>query len=123
MNSGESMIVVITRMKVKPEQEKDFVSAIRSMLEPTRVEPGCVSYRFVRDINDPLSYLLIEEWEDRESIKKHILSRGFRRLLGLMDLLDAPPDVKFHSVSSTAGLEYVSNVFESNVYSEKKTEV
>ena len=110
-------VVVVTRMHVKPEQEKDFVATIRNMLEATRVRPGCVYYWLTVDADTPLTYCLVEEWEDKAALDKYITSTAYRRLLGLMDLLDAPPVVRFHTVVSTSGLEYVSEVFNSSIRS------
>jgi quinol monooxygenase YgiN len=104
------MIIGTLRMTVRPEERDGFLKAIRCMLEPARVEPGCMSFNFYQDIKDENTFILVEEWETNADFDNHIRKDGYKKLLLLMDLLSEKPDIKINTVSQRGGLEYVENV-------------
>jgi len=101
------MILVTLRMKVRAEKRDEFLRAMRSMLEPTAVEPGCLSCRFYQDTENTNAFTFVEEWESQADLERHLRTDTFRMLLFLMDLLTEPPEIKFNAVSSTAGMEAI----------------
>jgi quinol monooxygenase YgiN len=109
----EHVIIATVRMRISPEQENDMVATIKGVLEPTRVESGCIDCRFYRDVEDSGLFILTEKWENESTLVRHIMTKRYRRLLGLMDLLEEPPIVRFHTVTLTEGLEYVAEKYES----------
>lgn len=108
------MIIVTLRMVVLPEKRGDCLKLIRCMLEPTRVQPGCLSFHFYQDVENDNAFILLEEWTTRETLEGHIREKNYRKLLTLMDFLSEPPQVKFNTISNTQGMEYVIKVLELN---------
>ena len=105
------MMGLILRMKVRPGNRDELLRVIRRMLEPTRVEQGCLGFRVYQDIEDRNVYTFIEEWESSEDLEAHILTESYRELLAVMDLLLAePPQLDIHTVSQTAGIEFIEAV-------------
>ncbi|MBI5101702.1 MAG: antibiotic biosynthesis monooxygenase [Nitrospirae bacterium] len=104
------MIIATLRMTVRPERRKDLLETIRGMLEPVRVERGCLSYRLYEDIEDGNAFVLLEEWETQEDLERHISKDNQRRLFALLDLLDEQPELRFNTVSQTAGMELIEKV-------------
>jgi quinol monooxygenase YgiN len=101
------MILVTMRMTVNPEKQDEFLQIIRWMLEPTRVEKGCMSYRCYQDIENENVFILVEEWKSRADLDRHIRSDDYRNLLSAMDLLSDPPEIKINTVSDTGGFEVI----------------
>lgn len=106
----DAKILVTLRMIVRPEKRRDLLETMRGILEPVRVERGCLSYRFYENIEDRNSFVLVEEWKTQEDLEKHIFKDNQRRLLSLMDLLSGQPEFRFNTVSHTAGIELVERV-------------
>lgn len=104
------MILSILRMIVRPERRSDLLGAMRGMLEPARVERGCLSYHLYEDIENRNAFVLLEEWATQEDLERHISKDSQRRLLALMDLLSEKPELRFNTVSHTAGLDLIENV-------------
>jgi quinol monooxygenase YgiN len=104
------MIIGTLRMTVRPEERDGFLKAIRGMLEPTRVEQGCTSFYFCRDIEDDNTFTLVEEWETSADFDNHIRRDSYKKLLALMELLTGPPEIKINIVSQRSGLEYVEDI-------------
>jgi quinol monooxygenase YgiN len=51
--------------------------------------------------------LYLEQWQSRESLDRHIRSELYFRVLSAMELATEAPEIYFHEVSDTRGLEYV----------------
>jgi len=100
-----NMIIVTLRMTVRPDKRHDFMESIRGMLGPTRIERGCISYCLYEDIENNNTFTLVEEWETRDDLEKHVRTDNYRRLLELMDLLSEPYELRFSTVSQTAEME------------------
>ncbi len=56
------------------------MEVLESMLEPSRGEPGCLSYRFFVAPDDPDHILFFEEWKDEQAVEEHFASPHFQEL-------------------------------------------
>lgn len=106
----DTEILTTLRMIVRPERRSDLLETIRGMLEPVRVERGCLSYRLYEDVEDRNTFVLVEEWKTQQDLENHIRTDNQRRLLELMDLLIEQPELRFNTVSHTAGMELIEDV-------------
>ena len=104
------MILSTLRMLVRPERRRDLLETMRGSLEPVRVERGCLSYRLYEDVEDRNAFVLLEEWATQEDLERHISKDNQHRLLALMDLLSEQPELRFNTVSHTAGMDLIENV-------------
>jgi quinol monooxygenase YgiN len=109
------VILSTLKMIVRPEKRRDLLETIRGMLEPARVERGCLSYRLYEDVENRNAFVLLEEWATQEDLERHISKDNQRRLLTLMDLLGEQPELRFNTVSHTAGMDLIENVLKPNV--------
>ena len=104
------MIYATLRMNVHPDKRNDLLKTMRGMLEPARVERGCLSYRLYEDVEDRNIFILVEEWKTQDDLERHIRTDNQRRILALMDLLSEQPDLQFNTVSHTLGMEFIEDV-------------
>src|SRR5512141_2407929 len=102
-------------MIVRPERRRDLLKTMKGMLEPARVERGCLSYRLYADVEDRNAFVLVEEWATQKDLERHISQNSQRRLLALMDLLSEQPELRFNTVSHTAGMDLIENVLKAAV--------
>ena len=110
LKRGVTVILVTLRMIVKPEKRSDLLETMRGMLEPVRVERGCLSYRLYEDVEDKNAFVLLETWATQEDLESHIRTEKQQRLLSLMDFLSEQPELRFNTVSHTAGMDLIENV-------------
>lgn len=108
------MIIVILKMVVRPEKREDLIETIRGILEPTRVEKGCLDYHLYQDFEDANSFVVLEQWATQQDLERFVRSNNYRQLLAAMDLLAEPPEVKINAISYTAGLEAIKATREGN---------
>jgi quinol monooxygenase YgiN len=108
------VILSTLKMIVQPERRRDLLEALRGILEPSRVERGCLSYRLYEDVEDTNAFVLLEEWATQADLERHISKDNQRRLLTLMDLLSEQPELRFNTVSHTAGMDLIENVLKTD---------
>ena len=104
------MITVTLRIKVSHKRHKDFMNSARLILEPTRIQSGCISCRLYQDLDEPDAVFLVEEWESREKLDRHFSSEQCRIILSLMEAADQFPEIKINTVSKMEGLEAIEAV-------------
>ena len=115
----DTKILVTLKMIVQPERRSDLLETMRGMLEPARVERGCLSYRLYEDVENRNAFVLLEEWATQEDLENHIRTDNQRRILALMDLLREQPDLQFNTVLQTAGMDLIKNVLNPDVQSDR----
>jgi quinol monooxygenase YgiN len=108
------MVISTSRMIVRSERRGDLLRTIKGILEPTRVERGCLSYRLYTDVENRNAFVLLEEWATQEDFERHILTENEQRLLTLLDLLSVEPELRFNTVSKTAGMELIDDVLKAD---------
>lgn len=97
------MIIVIGRVSVPAENRDALVAQAEKMQEASREEDGCIRYEFFAAVADPLSFIAVEEWRDREALDAHFAQphlAEFSAALG--ELLADPPEVAIHEVAGTS---------------------
>ena len=65
------MILVIGRVRCEEEQREELIGLAKTMQERSRLEDGCIRYGFFAAVEDPLSFIAVEEWADREALDRH----------------------------------------------------
>ena len=111
---GGMMILATLRMIARPERRSDLLETMRGMLEPARVERGCLSYRLYEDVEDRNTFILVEAWKTQNDLERHIRTSNQRRILALMDLLSEQPELRFNTVSHTAGMDLIEDVLKTH---------
>ncbi len=83
---------IVATIVAKAENDAEVLSALRSLVDHTRLEEGCISYVLHRDIKNPLSYTMIEVWRDSDAIASHNASEHLMAFVistkGKIDKLD-----------------------------------
>jgi quinol monooxygenase YgiN len=101
------MIHASVTIIARAEQRECLRRALRALLSPTRVEPGCLSCHLYEDVEQPDALTLVEEWATPADVDRRLRSDSYRQLLQLMESSQRPPEVLFHVIADTRGLEAV----------------
>jgi quinol monooxygenase YgiN len=107
------MYVATLRFSVPPEKKADAIAVLRSLCSQADAMPGCQLCRLYDNVglddgDDEL--LLIERWTTKGNMEKHILSPVFQQLIEILDFASAPPELMFHRIAATAGIELVEDL-------------
>ena len=95
------------RMIFPAENHRDAIEILASVSEQTQFEPGCVSSRLYRDVNDEHIALLEELWLTLEDLLRHLKSEKFRKILLVIEMAMEPPEVRFDTIAKTSGMETI----------------
>jgi quinol monooxygenase YgiN len=101
------MIHASVTIVAAPVQRQEVLDALRSLMSPTRVEPGCLDCRLYEDVTAQGAFTLVEDWAQPADFERHLRSEAYRLLLLVMELSAVPPRVRFHEVSRTMGMEAI----------------
>jgi quinol monooxygenase YgiN len=101
------MIETTIKMTVPAEKLKEVLQTIKAILGPIRRERGCISCNCYVDVEDGNVLFFEEEWKTREDLDNHLRSDPFGVLNGAMKLLHILPDIRFNTITSTAGPEAI----------------
>lgn len=97
-------MVLAVRMNVLPHKRKEFLQTVQELIQRTRKQKGCISCHFYQDIENGNAFNLVEEWKTQVDLDIHFASDHFGVLLGAMNLLSEPTEIKFNTVSYTGGI-------------------
>jgi quinol monooxygenase YgiN len=90
---------VIARVAAKADSVEQVRAILMGIVEPTRREPGCLSYQLLQNQADPTDFTFVEEWARASAEQSHFatphISDALRRLPGL---LAAEPDIRRYTV-------------------------
>ena len=64
-------MIVVGRVSCAAEHRAALVALLERMQEESRREPGCLRYGFFAAVEDPLTFVAVEEWADREALDRH----------------------------------------------------
>ena len=104
------MILAWIAVTVLPEKQLEFRQTLLSMIEPIENEIGCRRFSVLCDIENENFFNIIEEWETREDLNRHIKSHRFSILLGSKALLREPLKIKIFTISETEGNETIAHL-------------
>ncbi len=96
------MLLVIGRVRCEADKRDELVALLERMQEASRAEEGCMRYGFFAAVEDPLSFVAVEEWADREALDRHFAQPHLREFArGLLEVVSVPPEVAIHEVAGT----------------------
>ncbi|MCL1895398.1 MAG: antibiotic biosynthesis monooxygenase [Clostridiales bacterium] len=87
------MISVIVEEKVKEGQLEAYVGYMAEMIALTRQEDGCIAYGLHEAVDGSGAVVMIEAWESKEALDKHMESEHFKKFVPGGDVYKAEPSV------------------------------
>jgi quinol monooxygenase YgiN len=104
------MLQAIVTIVATPDKRSEILKSMRSTVGPTRVQQGCIECRVQIDAVDPEVLTLIQTWKTRADLERHVKSDVYRTVLAIMESSMNRPEVAFHTISKTEGLEAVKKL-------------
>jgi quinol monooxygenase YgiN len=82
--SGKRMnddIVLNVHLTAAPGQEQTLEQQLRALVEPSRAEPGCISYELHRDPENPGKFMFQERFRGQAALDAHLATPHFRQFV------------------------------------------
>ena len=94
------MIIVWGRVNVKPGHFDDVLRLSLEHVHRSRKEPGCLHHSVQSDVENPLSLVFYEEWEDMAALQLHFqVPESGQFVAALTALLTGDPEMKVYEAT------------------------
>ena len=113
------MIVTTIRIQTTPRNRKELMQTFRSLSNPIQSERGCKSCRIYRDVENEEAVIVIQEWDSKIQLNKHLRSDEFAVMVGAMSLLEQPDTVEFQVLDQVEGSRSVEAIRARNFHAER----
>ena len=102
------MVHSTIRMEMSAASMREALETLRSIVERTRVEPGCISCRIYRDVAQEQTIMIEEIWSSQEELERHLCSSDYQRILLVVEMARDQPEIRFSTISHTSGFETIA---------------
>jgi len=106
---GATLITSTIRITASEISDGEIVRVLRSLIEPTRVETGCISCGLYKDLHDPSIIVWLEEWKTQRDLERHLRSRQYKKVLAAFDMSSSQPVMQFNTVVETKGMQLIAD--------------
>ncbi|MEL6406379.1 MAG: putative quinol monooxygenase [Chloroflexota bacterium] len=99
------MIVIAGTVKIDPAKREDAKAVMKTMMDATMQEDGCITYQFLFNPWDDSEVYIFEEWESAEALDAHFQTAHmatFRE--ALPNFVTSSFDIKRYDVSEVSNM-------------------
>lgn len=101
------MVLEFVTLDVPPGNREEVLRALRKLRGPWEADAGCVHCRILQDLGQEERLTFVSAWRTWGDLERHVKSDAYQSLLALMELSSTTPEVTFHTVNQTLGIELV----------------
>ncbi len=101
------MVRSTIRMVIPLNRQSEALEILGSTTEQVQFEPGCISSRFYRGMEDGREIMVEELWESDEDMQRHLRSDKYHRVLLVIEMAEEPPEIRFDTISHSSGVETI----------------
>jgi len=108
------MVRSTIRMLIPFEKHNEVLEILSPMAEQIQFEPGCISCRLYRGVENELAILLEELWTSDEDMQRHLRSDKYRRILLVVEMAAESPEIRFDTIAHSSGVEIIEKARNQN---------
>jgi quinol monooxygenase YgiN len=101
------MVHASLRIKFASEKLAEASEILCSLVERTRVSPGCFGCDVYQDLLEPWVLLFEEWWNTQAELDRHLRSVLYQHVLLVMEMALEFPTIRFSEISTTTGIETI----------------
>ena len=79
------MVKVVAQSTLLSGKVQEAIKVYEELVAKTREEEGCITYELYQDEKNPSILTMIEEWESREALDKHMKTEHFLRIVPIVE--------------------------------------
>jgi len=76
---------IVAAIVIKDQFRDELMEVFKTVVNETRKEPGCISYKLHQDTKNSDKYIILEEWKDQNAIDLHNASAHFQSFAKAID--------------------------------------
>ena len=92
--TGTTPIITVAVLEPQPDQVAAVEDALRAAVRAAHSEAGCHRYPLHRTADEPVRFVMVEQWADAVAFAAHMAGDGITALRPVLaTLLAAPPQI------------------------------
>jgi quinol monooxygenase YgiN len=105
-------VVVIATFRIFPIRERrpQVLGILRAIQGPTKIQPHCASSQVYEEDGYEEAILYMEQWDSKLEFHRHARSDLYRQILEAVELSRQTPEIHFHEVSETRGMDLLEEL-------------
>ena len=97
------MVVLHARLLLTDEGRSQFDAMLGGLIESSRAEDGCISYRVYESLETPDEVAFVEEWSNRQVLDEHFQTPHFTTFADKFpSWVTEPPEIRVYEVASVS---------------------
>ena len=101
------MVRSIIRVLIPLEKQSEALEILRSTIEETLFDPGCISCWLYRGVEDVCAIMFEELWVNDEDVERHLRSEKYHKILLVVEMAAEPPEIRFDTITHSSGVETI----------------
>ena len=86
---------VVAHLRAQEGKGPELGEALKGLIEPTRAEPGNISYELLASLDDDRDYTFVEEYQDGDAVDAHMATAHIAAAMAAMpELVDGGLDMR-----------------------------
>ena len=86
---------VVAHLRAQEGRGAELGEALMGLIDPTRAEPGNISYELLASLDDDSDYTFVEEYQDGDAFDAHMNTPHIEAALAAMpELVEGDADVR-----------------------------
>lgn len=102
-----SRVHATIRALMPPKNRKEALIILRSMVEQTKLEPGCINCRLYQDALEERALMLEEIWTNEKDLERHLRSDKFLAVLLVIEMATELPEIRFEVILHSTGIDTI----------------
>lgn len=92
------MIKIVAKHYLKKDKIDIFIALAKKLVAETQKgDAGCIHYDLFQDLKDPTILTIIEEWENQDSLDKHMEAKHFKEIVPqLGEFYEKPGEINLY---------------------------
>ena len=104
------MVIATIRLTPRPAHRREVMELLQSVQGPALAQVDCLECRICEEVGRHGAICYHEHWNSEAGLQAHIRSALYRNLLVALELSSRTPEIHFHSVASTRGMEFIETL-------------
>jgi quinol monooxygenase YgiN len=104
------MFLSMVKISPVPGREQEILDILLSVRGPTLADAGCLECCILEEHDDENVIVYLEKWESGAELCNHIRSAIYSRVLKALELSDREPEICFHEITATQGMEVIERL-------------
>lgn len=113
------MIQAVMKVVLPPDKREEGLNILRSVAARTRAETGCFGCSVYQDTENDRAIVYEENWRDTDELHHHLGRKEYQKVLLIMEMACMPPEIRFNTIKSTAGVELIEKARTANTRADK----